>query len=376
MKSSQSNRNVWSLIGETEESGPTRKIAINATPFQVGRRADLPLSLSCLSVSKLHAELIQDGPYRYVRDLKSTNGTYINGQRIRDEKALEDGDLLQFGNLVFQVYGEEPPAATDTVTAEGLGRAKQIRQFQQLMKDRAVLAHFQPIVDLNSGRTVGYEVLGRSLFSSLETPHAMFRAAAMLNAEAELSRILRREGMQASINLPGKVALFLNVHPLELEEPGLLESLAETRRLKPDLPITLEIHEATVTNPASMVELRAALRDLQVHLAYDDFGAGQSRLLELFAVPPDYVKFDLNLVQGISRVSDRSQQMLSTLVSMVRDAGAIPLAEGVECDEDGAACAQLGFELAQGYHFGRPALAVDFAAFPGVLADASASATP
>lgn len=77
------------------------------------------------------------------------------------------------------------------------------------------------------------------------------------------------------------------------DKPGLLESMQAMREFEPDLPITLEIHEAIVTGPSRIAELRAALRDLNVTLAYDDFGAGQSRLLELFAVRPEYVKFDM-----------------------------------------------------------------------------------
>ena len=356
------NTHVWFLAGEIEASGSTRRVAINATPFRVGRRPDLPLSLSCLSVSKLHAELSRHASDLCVRDLQSRNGTYVNGQRVHDEQALNDGDLLQFGNVVFQVGCEAPPAATGTIGFDAANRAERIRQFDRLMRNRDVLAFFQPIVDMNGQRTVGYEVLGRSSLLGLGTPQAMFQAASVLKVEAELSQILRLEGIQSSIRLPGKPNLFLNTHPVELEKPGLLESLTAIRALNPDLSMTLEIHEAMVTRPVAMVELRAALCELQVHLAYDDFGAGQSRLLELFAVPPDYVKFDMSLVQGIHRASDQRQRMLATLIAMVRDAGIIPLAEGIECDADSTTCSQLGFELAQGFYFGRPALAKDCSA--------------
>lgn len=361
-KSLPLNTHVWFLAGEIEASGSIRRVTINSTPFQVGRRSDLPLSLSCLSVSKSHAELSCHASDLCVRDLQSTNGTYINGQRIHDERALSNGDLLQFGNVVFQVGREAPPTATGTIGFDTANRAEQIRQFDRLMRDHDVLAYFQPIVGMNSRRIVGYEVLGRSSLSGLGTPQAMFQAASVLKVEAELSRILRLVGIQACIELPGKPNLFLNTHPAELEKPGLLESLAEIRAVNPDLSMTLEIHEAMVTHPVAMAELRAALRDLQVHLAYDDFGAGQSRLLELFAVPPDYLKFDMSLVQGINRASDQKQRMLSALIAMVRDAGIIPLAEGIECDADSTTCSQLGFELAQGFYFGRPALAMDCSA--------------
>src|SRR5262245_55379450 len=82
---------VWFLVGEAQETGSTRKIHVNSTPFQVGRRLDLTLPLPCLTVSKLHAELFLERDLLWVRDLQSMNGTYVNGRRIQGETLLDDG---------------------------------------------------------------------------------------------------------------------------------------------------------------------------------------------------------------------------------------------------------------------------------------------
>ena len=71
-------------------------------------------------------------------------------------------------------------------------------------------------------------------------------------------------------------------------------------------------------------------------------------------VPPDVLKFDISLVRNIHRASLKRRQMVLTLVSMVREFGIAPLAEGVESQDEADACLDLGFEYAQGYHFGRP----------------------
>lgn len=352
---------VWFLMGEAQERGSTRKIHVNSTPFQVGRRLDLTLPLPCLTVSKVHAELFLERDLLWVRDLQSMNGTYVNGQRVQGETLLDDGDLVQFGNVIFQVGQEVARVDTGTIEADATDRALVLLQFDKLMTDRAVIAYFQPIVDIADRRRVGFEVLGRSRLFGLNTPQAMFHAASRLNVEAELSRILRSEGIQSAAPLPKQSNLFMNTHPAELAQPGLLESLREIREFNPRLPMTLEIHEAAITRPARMIELNAALRDLDIRLAYDDFGAGQSRLLELVDVPPDYLKFDMKLVQGIHAASEMRQKMLATLVRMVREAGITPLAEGVECAADSDTCQELGFELGQGFHYGRPALARDYA---------------
>ena len=104
-----------------------------------------------------------------------------------------------------------------------------------------------------------------------------------------------------------------------------------------------------------MHRLRDALRDMDISLAYDDFGAGQARLLELTEVPPDYVKFDINLIRNIHLGNAGRQQTLQTLVRMVRELGIATLAEGIECAEEVEVCRQIGFDYAQGYYFGRPA---------------------
>ena len=185
----------------------------------------------------------------------------------------------------------------------------------------------------------------------------MFAAAKVLNLEGELSRILREEGIRSGQVLPQAHTLFVNTHPVEMEDIDLLVfSLNELRELEPQRPLVLEIHEASVTGSEQMTQLRAALTDLKIGLAYDDFGAGQARLVELVEVPPDYLKFDMKLVQNLNAASLERQKMLASLVQMVRDLGITPLAEGIETPGDDATCRQIGFTCAQGFYYGYPAL--------------------
>jgi EAL domain-containing protein (putative c-di-GMP-specific phosphodiesterase class I) len=225
------------------------------------------------------------------------------------------------------------------------------------MTERNVAPHFQPIVEIHSTNNIGYEILGRSRLFGLHSADAMFAAAAVLDMEAELSRIMRIEGIQNSALLPGNPLLFVNTHPAEIADMGVLElSLREMRELAPDTRIVLEIHEGAVTRVPQIRELRAALKDMDIGLAYDDFGAGQARLVELVEVPPDYLKFDLKLVQNVQYASNEKLHMLSSLVQMVSDLGISALAEGVETVEEHEVCAQLGFDFGQGFYYGRPSL--------------------
>ena len=93
--------------------------------------------------------------------------------------------------------------------------------------------------------------------------------------------------------------LFLNTHPRELADRKLGQSLERLRENWPDQALTLEIHESAVTKGSRLAELRLLLRQLDIKLAYDDFGVGESRLNDLAETAPDYVKFDMSLVRDI-----------------------------------------------------------------------------
>ena len=118
--------------------------------------------------------------------------------------------------------------------------------------------------------------------------------------------------------------------------------------------LTLEVHERALADLAAVERLRTQLGRLGVGLAYDDFGAGQARLLELAEVPPTYLKFDMSFVRGIDSAPPSRQRMLSSLVSVARELLINTVAEGVETAEEADVCMHVGFTHAQGFFFGRP----------------------
>lgn len=71
-----------------------RHVPIGMMPFRIGRRSDLTLSLPYRAVSKEHAEIYERNGCIWLRDLESTNGTYVNGSRVVDDVLLKEGDLV------------------------------------------------------------------------------------------------------------------------------------------------------------------------------------------------------------------------------------------------------------------------------------------
>jgi EAL domain-containing protein (putative c-di-GMP-specific phosphodiesterase class I) len=347
------------------EGGTLQRVRISATPFRVGRRQGLELVLPAESVSKLHAEIYRRGQQLRLRDLGSRNGCFVNRALIEDA-ALVDGDIVHFADFEFRVgrsdVGEARSDAERRPTTVAVSRpelphrfAEGTRELRDLLRDSQVTIVFQPIVLLSRGTVAAYEALGRGRHPQLpESPLELLRIAASINREAELSRLFRRRAVELTSGRRDLPTVFLNTHQAEFVRPGLLESLEELREIAPQLDLALEIHESVLTRPPAIAELRALLLERNIALAYDDFGAGQARLLELAEAPPHYLKFDQRFISGLDQAPLPKRRLLQSLLSLARELLVKTVAEGIETPAEARVCAEIGFTHAQGFHVGRP----------------------
>ncbi|MDB5340793.1 MAG: hypothetical protein JWN70_6412 [Planctomycetaceae bacterium] len=344
----------WVLSGRPTGGDEARYFMLNPLPFQVGRKPGLSLMLPGNTVSGLHAEFFQQGSTLCLRDLGSTNGTFVNGDRLSGATELHDNDLVQFADIPFRLTRSLGANLSHTRHKDTCDQALAIVQFDQLLTGKAMIPHYQPIVNLTSGQVVAYEVLARSRLIGLETPNFMFSAAAQLGLSAKLSEQLRRVAVEDSSQLVGVPHLFLNTHPSELDTGTLLLSCEELRRMAPRQPITIEMHEGAMTNLGDMIALRKGLEQFDISLAFDDFGAGQARIAELAAVHPNYVKFDRCMIHDLHLADAARRRVVAMLVQMILEVGIVPLAECVESVAEAQACRDAGFILSQGYLHGKP----------------------
>jgi EAL domain-containing protein (putative c-di-GMP-specific phosphodiesterase class I) len=318
----------------------------------------------------MHAEIYASGGTLFVRDLNSTNGTFVNGQPVRDAP-LREGDVVHFAKAEYRVAREEAKAlGPDSTQALGPDSTLSIdpgllpqyfvagtRELKELLRDGSVTVYLQPIVRLPDGQIAAYEALGRGRHPNLpESPLELFRVAESLGpgVAAELSRLFRRKAVELLRHRSELPTLFLNTHPAEMAVPGLVQSLEELRSLAPHLDLALEIHESLLTGPVAIAELRQLLSESNISLAYDDFGAGQARLLELGEAPPHYLKFDRRFVEGIDTAAPSRRRLLTSLTGMARDLLVKTVAEGIETAAEAEVCSQIGFTHAQGFFFSRP----------------------
>lgn len=358
---------AWYLERFSGDTGALLRTPIEELPFVIGRRPGLGLTLPSPEVSQRHAEIVRSGDGLAVRDLGSTNGTFLNRRPLEASAsaALAAGDVLHVADLELRLVRERrqsPMVPRGTIRIDELDLPRRFAGFRTeltaLLENGAVAARFEPIVRLADGATVAWEGLARGTSAELPSaPGPLFAAAEQAGLAIELSRLCRERAIAAAgRELPAGAALFLNCHAAEMADPeALAASMAEARDAAAGRPLVLEIHETAITDPGAMARLAGRLRGLGVGLAYDDFGAGQARLNELVEARPDFLKFDRKLIAGLNSAPSSRQQLVQSLVSMSRQLEITTLAEGVETEEEARACQQIGFELMQGFYFGRPA---------------------
>jgi EAL domain-containing protein (putative c-di-GMP-specific phosphodiesterase class I) len=346
-----------------QKGRPPHRVVLTKFPFKIGRSQEADHTIYSPEVSTLHAEIVQVGEDFVLRDLGSTNGTFVNAERTT-QHWLREGDIVHIASEEHRFGLAEGSKAQvmEPTLASSLGTTQRLiretHDLERIFAERAVFAVFQPIVRFSDNTRVAYETLGRvSLDSGRYSVGETLRIAGERGEGARLSRLFREAAVAEMKLLPERpIAVFFNLHPSEMLD---MEALTTAFRviataLDTNMRAVLEIHEGAVTDPEAMQAVRARLNEFSIGLAYDDFGAGQSRLMELVEVPPDFLKLDMSLVRDIDR-SPKRQDLVRALIAVMRDLGIEVLAEGIERAEEAETCHQLGCSLGQGYYLGRPA---------------------
>ncbi|MBX7245549.1 MAG: EAL domain-containing protein [Candidatus Sumerlaeaceae bacterium] len=358
----QAKAYYWFIEGALDEMGEIQRVPVLQVPFQIGRSDDLSLRVDFHDVSKVHAQIeFQDGGV-FVRDLASKNGTYVNGNRVTGTAPLVEGALLRLGKREFRIglqrsHGvaplvEQATPAKRTPTFLYLGS----RELGELISTRAVRPIFQPIVELEGGSIFAYDVFGRgTLPGFVSSPSDLFFVAAYLGREEQLSQLMRDKGAEHAERMPLRAPLFFRAHPTEIQQPRrLLQSLAELRGRHPGLPFALVINQSLIVHTEKIEEIAVCLDQLSVRLVYDGFRGPRIRLEELLAIPPDFLKFDENLLQGIHTKPRDHRDMVGRLVAYARESNVHCIADRISRGDEAEICRQIGFHAAQGPYFGTP----------------------
>jgi EAL domain-containing protein (putative c-di-GMP-specific phosphodiesterase class I) len=345
-----------------QQGMPAQRIVLDSLPFRIGRSNAVHWTIYSARISKEHAEIIRVGEDFRVRDLGSTNGTFVNGNRVED-CVVTNGDILHFAHEEFRFGCEAAkketnltPCMTEQITSGlPISLIRSSQHLLELIARNSVLALFQPIVSLATRKTMGYEALGRGNHKELSaSPKELLDLARRCSLEQDLSRTFRLAAVRTAVRLPGDGRLFLNLHPSEMGAPDFFEHLRKARTiLRPGLQIVMEVHESAITDSRGLLLLREQLKQLNILLAFDDFGVGQTRLMELAEIPPDFIKLDMSLIRGID-VAEQRKDMVQILCRLIKERGVRVIAEGIETPDEARVCQSIGCQFGQGYLFGRP----------------------
>jgi EAL domain-containing protein (putative c-di-GMP-specific phosphodiesterase class I) len=213
---------------------------------------------------------------------------------------------------------------------------------------------FQPVVDLASRRTVGYEALARGPVGSLlESPDALFAAARAAGRLDELDWLCQRTALRGALaaGLRAPLVLFLNV---EADTSGFLplDLRGLYARATAQMIVAVEITERALTRrPAALLGRVADMRALGCTVALDDVGCADDSLAMMAVLAPDVVKLDLaQLAAGSGR---HVGEVVDAVAAQSDRAGATILVERIETLEEVHLAGALGARLAQGWLFGR-----------------------
>lgn len=353
---------VWYLEGYVGRRRNMQRIRLSSFPFQVGRQGGLDLVLDSESVSRVHAEIDAQEEVIRVRDLGSTNGTYVNRERVQDGASVHSGDIIHFGDEEFRLFADERATSFHRkVTHPAMSPLPDklptgTREFQELLRDGRIRAEYQPIVARADGERHGWEILGRGTHPELsESPGVLFRIAESLGLEVELSELMRRTGIEEAYRVARSATCFTNIHPAEMVDPGrLLQGVEQLCHDHESARLVVEIHEAAVADQDVLRRFNKQVHERNGLIAYDDFGRGQARLVELADVPPDYVKLDMDLIRDIDHASLPRRRMVRMLTEFARDHGILVIAEGPNSDEEVQFCEELKVDFFQSFRFGKP----------------------
>ncbi|EHJ98680.1 MULTISPECIES: bifunctional diguanylate cyclase/phosphodiesterase [Rhizobium/Agrobacterium group] len=309
------------------------------TPFEIeGNSIRLSASIG-MAIYPLHAasasELLQNADMAmYTRKRTGKNGSQIFDSSIMD-RAREHAELE--------------------------------RDIAQALSDNWFEAYFQPIQDLATGQTAGFEALLR-----LNHPDKGLLSPATIISLAEENGTIHRIGnviLDQSIanlarlsHLPGMEQSYVavNFSPLQFE-PGLPTRIAGVLHRYGILPkrLIIEITEAVIMKDDPQIRaILNAIHQLGCRIALDDFGTGYSSLSYLSRFPVDIVKIDQSFTRSICddtvEIRQRSRMLVEGIAAISHKMNCSVIAEGVETEEQKELLTVIGADYGQGYYFARP----------------------
>lgn len=254
-------------------------------------------------------------------------------------------DIEIFDPLRHGAYGDDRPVAE-------LGAA-----VGRVIERRMLRPAYQVIIDLSSGRPLGFEGLVRPLGLEFRDVGSLFQAAEATDRSVELDLACLEVVATGASELSPGAYLSVNLSPPTLEgklfRPGDLLAILGRNGIPPSRTVVEVTEREHVEDFEQLRRNLEGCRELGMRIAIDDVGAGYAGLRLLSEIRFDLVKIDLSLVQGGVHRST-SLAVIRALQELAVDAGSLVIAEGIETGDQLELVRSLGIQAGQGYLLGRP----------------------
>ena len=227
--------------------------------------------------------------------------------------------------------------------------------------------HFQPIVDVERGKTVAFEALARWVSPVLGrvAPDVFIRVAERSDLIDKVTRTLLRRALAEARTWPNEISVSFNLSARDLasrETIANIVGIIEESGVAPHR-IDLEVTETAFIHDFEQANLSLqTLKALGVGISLDDFGTGYSSLSYLRRFPIDKIKIDRSFIKDVE-TKPSCRAIVKSVIDLCRNLNLTCIVEGMETVNQARVLRSLGCTTMQGYLFSRPMPAADVLAF-------------
>jgi diguanylate cyclase (GGDEF)-like protein len=315
-----------------------------------------------LVVGRVHDALlapIEVGPHKLF--VSASMGIALGSPGARAGELLRNADIAMYdakqrgrgGHAVFD----------DSMQRRAVHRLGQEHDLRRAIAESLLGVHYQPIVELSTGRISALEALARWPADWPEVAPAEFiRVAEETGLIADLGQHVLREALRSLTSwrrdglVSDEVRISVNLSPRQLDDPALPEKILSdlaSAGLAPDA-LRLEITESTVVHESDQIRrLISQVCSSGVGLHLDDFGTQYSSLTALQQLPLLALKIDRSFVSDVTRRAD-GEAMVRGIIALAHGLGLSTIAEGIETPAELQCLIALGCHYGQGFLMARP----------------------
>lgn len=293
---------------------------------------------------------------------RASIGITINSSRCQtSEDLIREADVAMYFakdnvHIAYKIF--EPQMIEETAARLELGS-----ELRKAVSRNELSINYQPIVDITTGRTAGFEALSRwnnPRFGSV-APSQFIPLAEDTGIIIEIGKHVMQSACSTAAEMNSlsdtPLMMSVNISTRQIISDAFVETVQDAVK-DSQLPaqcLKLEVTETTVMqDPEKSIQLLAALRDSGVAIGLDDFGTGYSSLAYLHRLPLSMLKIDRSFVAEMFKSSE-NLAIVETIVKLAESLKLEVIAEGVEDVDQLMHLKKLGCRFVQGFYFCRPA---------------------